>query len=225
MIAGELFHTIQSNTEYSGAAFWADSVSPRRNIMLPWGGEQYLKFHFHIFTSVRTDRWGCAGCFLQISADVSLVCLRRWAKGRRGRNTNSQTRTWCFFYPCCVFFQLRFHILSMAELPCFANSQSWTGCTAVNSFWHICFIETYFSGNKSEIWFALLTLFDGDLVSSISTIWSGDLSSTCPPPPFPLGGCKFMTRLLWELRLIWEGLQRFRFDYLKSFHMIPDSMS
>lgn len=153
-----------------------------------------------IFTRVHPDGWSCAGCFLPISVDVSLVSLW-WADGRRDRNTHSQTGTWCFFSPMlCVYSSFfkkytsclwqRCLILLIHKAEHAALQRIYSGIFALL---RSILVET----NLKYSWaFALFTLFEGDGVYSISTIWRFKIYLFSLPF---VRGCKFMTLLLWEL--------------------------
>lgn len=178
MIAGALFHTIQSNTGYSGAlesdVFWADSVSPRRNIVLPWGCTSILSFIFTFLPAFILT----AEVVLVVSYVflwTSIWFLSWWKKRKKHRFSDMNLM---LFSP--MLFS-NTHLVNGRD-SLFANSQNWICCSAVYIFWHICFIELYFTGTKPKIYGSwAFALFEGDRVYSISTIWRFKLYLFSPP--------------------------------------------
>lgn len=188
MIAGALFYTIQSNTDYSGAlqsdAFWADSVSSRRNIVLPWGGTSILNFTFTFLPAfILTAEVVLVVSYVSLWTSVWFLCGELMEEDTKTPILRHELDA--FFHPCCVFFQLYFqiHILLMAEMPYFANTQSWTCCNAANIFGIFALLRSILveTNLKYTAAFALFTLFEGDRVYSISTIWRFKLYLFSPP--------------------------------------------
>lgn len=197
MIAGAVFYTIQSSTGYSGAlqsdAFWADSVSPRRNILLPWGGTSICTSIPFLPAFILTAEVALVVSFVSLWTPVWFLC---------GELMEEETETPilrqeldAFFHPCCVFFPaLIFKYTSCLLQRCLfllihkaehaALQRIYSGIFALL---RSILVET----NLKSSWaFAHFTLFEGDGVYSISTIWRFKLYLFSP-------------LLLWETLNLW----------------------